>query len=65
MFSVLFVAPAGEIDLEMFSQLRLQHPGVTVHTEVVEPSAQQLHNYRGEILLPVVFLSSPELNSNS
>uniref|UniRef100_UPI003AB02C30 histamine N-methyltransferase-like n=1 Tax=Centroberyx gerrardi TaxID=166262 RepID=UPI003AB02C30 len=37
---------AGEIDLEMFSQLRLKHPGVTVDNEVVEPSSQQLHNYR-------------------
>ncbi|KAM4608284.1 histamine N-methyltransferase-like [Polymixia lowei] len=37
---------AGEIDLEMFAQLRLKHPGVTVDNEVVEPSSQQLHNYR-------------------
>ncbi|KAM7380751.1 hypothetical protein PAMP_004026 [Pampus punctatissimus] len=37
---------AGEMDLEMFSELRLKHPGVTVHNEVVEPSSQQLHNYR-------------------
>ncbi|XP_070693986.1 histamine N-methyltransferase [Pempheris klunzingeri] len=37
---------AGEIDLEMLSQLHLKHPGVTVDNEVVEPSSQQLHNYR-------------------
>lgn len=37
---------AGEIDLEMLSQLRLKHPGVTVDNEVVEPSAQQMHNYK-------------------
>nr|XP_046260170.1 histamine N-methyltransferase [Scatophagus argus] len=37
---------AGEIDLEMLSELRLKHPGVTVDNEVVEPSAQQLHNYK-------------------
>ncbi|KAM3607947.1 uncharacterized protein V6R79_016776 [Siganus canaliculatus] len=37
---------AGEIDLEMLSQLRLKHPGVTVDNEVVEPSAQQLINYK-------------------
>ncbi|XP_044222445.1 histamine N-methyltransferase [Thunnus albacares] len=37
---------AGEIDLEMFSELRLKHPGVTVDNEVVEPSSQQLHNYK-------------------
>lgn len=37
---------AGEIDLEMLSQLHLKHPGVTVDNEVVEPSAQQLINYK-------------------
>ncbi|XP_028250272.1 histamine N-methyltransferase [Parambassis ranga] len=37
---------AGEIDLEMLSELRRKHPGVTVDNEVVEPSSQQLHNYR-------------------
>ena len=42
---------AGQIDLEIFSQLRLKHPGVTVENEVVEPSAQQLHNYKGIVKL--------------
>ncbi|XP_070771237.1 histamine N-methyltransferase-like [Enoplosus armatus] len=37
---------AGDIDLEMLSELHLKHPGVTVDNEVVEPSSQQLHNYR-------------------
>ncbi|KAG7503689.1 hypothetical protein JOB18_043207 [Solea senegalensis] len=37
---------AGTIDLEMLSVLRLKHPAVTVENEVVEPSSQQLHNYR-------------------
>ncbi|KAM9709581.1 histamine N-methyltransferase-like [Menidia menidia] len=37
---------AGEIDLEMLSELRQKHPGVTVDNEVVEPSSQQLHNYK-------------------
>ncbi|XP_034549029.1 histamine N-methyltransferase-like isoform X2 [Notolabrus celidotus] len=37
---------AGEIDLEMLSKLHLQHPGVTVDNEVVEPSSQQLLNYK-------------------
>ncbi|XP_041662446.1 histamine N-methyltransferase-like [Cheilinus undulatus] len=37
---------AGEIDLEMLSVLHLKHPGVTVDNEVVEPSSQQLHNYK-------------------
>ncbi|KAK5861352.1 hypothetical protein PBY51_022757 [Eleginops maclovinus] len=37
---------AGEIDLEMLSQLRMKHPGVTVDNEVVEPSSTQLHHYK-------------------
>ncbi|KAM6978525.1 histamine N-methyltransferase-like [Tautogolabrus adspersus] len=37
---------AGEIDLEMLSKLHLRHPGATVDNEVVEPSSQQLHNYK-------------------
>ncbi|XP_077392192.1 histamine N-methyltransferase isoform X2 [Festucalex cinctus] len=36
----------GHIDLEMFSELRLKHPGVMVDYEVVEPSSQQLHSYK-------------------
>lgn len=41
------LVPAGEIDLEILSELHMKHPGVTVDNEVVEPSSQQLHNYRG------------------
>ncbi|KAJ8405974.1 hypothetical protein AAFF_G00308620 [Aldrovandia affinis] len=37
---------AGDLDLEMFSQLRLKHPGVSVHSEVVEPSSEMLENYQ-------------------
>uniref|UniRef100_A0A3Q3W023 Histamine N-methyltransferase n=1 Tax=Mola mola TaxID=94237 RepID=A0A3Q3W023_MOLML len=48
---------AGEIELEMLSGLRLKHPGVDgVDNEVVEPSAQQLHNYR------VLVSQKPDLN---
>ncbi|XP_056290737.1 histamine N-methyltransferase-like [Pseudoliparis swirei] len=36
----------GEIDLEMLSELRLKHPGVTVDNEVVDPSSIQLQNYK-------------------
>ncbi|XP_060909735.1 histamine N-methyltransferase-like [Labrus mixtus] len=36
----------GEIDLKMLSKLHLRHPGATVDNEVVEPSSQQLHNYK-------------------
>ncbi|XP_042350969.1 histamine N-methyltransferase [Plectropomus leopardus] len=37
---------AGEIDLEMLSQLCQKHPGVTVDNEVVEPSSMQLNKYK-------------------
>uniref|UniRef100_A0A3Q3MD34 Histamine N-methyltransferase n=1 Tax=Mastacembelus armatus TaxID=205130 RepID=A0A3Q3MD34_9TELE len=37
---------AGEMDLEIFSELHQKHPGVTVDNEVVEPNSQQLHNYK-------------------
>ncbi|XP_020493488.1 histamine N-methyltransferase [Labrus bergylta] len=36
----------GVIDLKMLSKLHLRHPGATVDNEVVEPSGQQLHNYK-------------------
>uniref|UniRef100_A0A3B4AIU4 Histamine N-methyltransferase n=1 Tax=Periophthalmus magnuspinnatus TaxID=409849 RepID=A0A3B4AIU4_9GOBI len=36
---------AGEIDLEMISQLCLKHLGVLVDNEVVEPNSEQFHNY--------------------
>ncbi|XP_057708920.1 histamine N-methyltransferase-like [Corythoichthys intestinalis] len=36
----------GKIDLEIFSELHLKHPGVTVVHEVVEPSSQQLDSYK-------------------
>ncbi|KAJ3591953.1 hypothetical protein NHX12_007083 [Muraenolepis orangiensis] len=37
---------AGKIDLEMFSQLRQKHPSITVDNTVVEPSSQQILNYK-------------------
>ncbi|CAN9497909.1 unnamed protein product [Ophioblennius macclurei] len=36
----------GMIDLEMLSELRQKHPGVTVDYEVVEPSDQQRQKYK-------------------
>ncbi|XP_061092951.1 histamine N-methyltransferase-like [Conger conger] len=36
----------GDVDLELFSQLRLKHPGVRVHNEVVEPSSEMLDTYK-------------------
>ncbi|KAJ8350257.1 hypothetical protein SKAU_G00253870 [Synaphobranchus kaupii] len=37
---------AGEIDLEMLSQLYLKYPGLKVDNEVVDPSSEMLHNYK-------------------
>ncbi|KAI1899232.1 hypothetical protein AGOR_G00059690 [Albula goreensis] len=37
---------AGEIDLEMMSQVRLKHPGVNIDNEVVEPSEEMMLNYK-------------------
>lgn len=37
----------GKIDLEILSELHSRHPGASVDNEVVEPSAQQLRNYKG------------------
>lgn len=37
---------AGEIDVEMLSQLRLKLPGLKVDNEVVEPSPEMMYNYK-------------------
>ncbi|KAF7216123.1 transcript variant X2 [Nothobranchius furzeri] len=47
---------AGDIDLEMLSELHKKHPEVTIDNEVVEPSSQQLHHYQ------VLVSQKPELN---
>ena len=43
----------GEVDLEMFSELRLKHLAVTVDNQVVEPIAQQLHLYKGMVRVTI------------
>lgn len=45
--------PVGEIDLEMLSELHMKYPEVTVDNEVVEPSSQRLHNYRGTLFIDI------------
>ncbi|KAM4561474.1 histamine N-methyltransferase-like isoform 2-T2 [Fundulus diaphanus] len=47
---------AGEIDLELLDELHKKHPEAMVDNEVVEPSSQQLHNYK------VLVSQKPELN---
>lgn len=59
------LVPVGEIDLEMLSQLRLKHPGVTVDNEVVEPSGQQLHNYRGTAFIDTHLTHIPQIDTIS
>lgn len=46
MFKTKFIS-VGEIDLEILSELHSRHPGALVDNEVVEPNAQQLHDYKG------------------
>lgn len=46
MFKTKFVS-VGEMDLEILSELHSRHPGASVDNEVLEPSAQQLHDYKG------------------
>lgn len=55
--------PVGEIDLEMLSVLRSKHPGVAVDNEVLEPSAQQLHNYKGSTFLEAHTFCIPQVNT--
>lgn len=47
MFKTTFIC-VGEIDLEILSELHSRHPGASVDNEVVEPSAQQLQDYKGK-----------------
>ncbi|XP_013875557.1 histamine N-methyltransferase isoform X2 [Austrofundulus limnaeus] len=50
---------AGEIDLEMLSELHKRHPDVTVDNEVVEPSSQQIHNYKALVAKTAELQSIP------
>ncbi|KAK6485160.1 histamine N-methyltransferase-like isoform X1 [Huso huso] len=46
-FNVLGVGSgAGAVDLQMLSKLQLKHPGASVNNEIVEPSSEQIHNYK-------------------
>ncbi|XP_032212135.1 histamine N-methyltransferase isoform X2 [Mustela nigripes] len=37
---------AGEIDLQILSKVQIQHPGIHINNEVVEPSAEQIAKYK-------------------
>ncbi|MBN3279119.1 HNMT methyltransferase, partial [Polyodon spathula] len=46
-FNVLGVGSgAGAIDLQILSKLQSKHPGASVNNEIVEPSSEQIHNYK-------------------
>lgn len=55
--------PLGEIDLEMLSELHKKHPGVMVDNEVVEPSHQQLYNYKGTVFTGTCFFHTTQNES--
>uniref|UniRef100_A0A2D4KJT5 Histamine N-methyltransferase n=2 Tax=Micrurus TaxID=8634 RepID=A0A2D4KJT5_9SAUR len=38
---------SGEIDLEILARLQSEYPGVIIHTDVIEPNAEQINSYKG------------------
>lgn len=71
MFKTKFIC-VGEIDLEILSELHSRHPGAWLDNEVVEPSAQQLHDYKGKdtglicvVCFPKALLFFPHFPSGS
>uniref|UniRef100_A0A2D4NN00 Histamine N-methyltransferase n=1 Tax=Micrurus surinamensis TaxID=129470 RepID=A0A2D4NN00_MICSU len=37
---------SGEIDLEILARLQSEYPGVIIHTDVIEPNAEQINSYK-------------------
>ncbi|XP_072328274.1 histamine N-methyltransferase-like isoform X1 [Scyliorhinus torazame] len=37
---------SGEIDIEILGKIQLQHPGLSIHNEVVEPNPKQISKYK-------------------
>ncbi|XP_054825869.1 histamine N-methyltransferase-like isoform X1 [Eublepharis macularius] len=37
---------AGEIDLQILAKVQVKYPGVIIHNDVIEPSAEQITNYK-------------------
>ncbi|XP_060113281.1 histamine N-methyltransferase-like isoform X2 [Heteronotia binoei] len=37
---------AGEIDLQILANVKAKYPGVIIHNEVIEPSMEQIANYK-------------------
>ncbi|KAL8183258.1 UNVERIFIED_CONTAM: hypothetical protein K2H54_028759 [Gekko kuhli] len=37
---------AGEIDLQILAKVRAKYPGAFIHNDVIEPSVEQITNYK-------------------
>ncbi|MGH0120070.1 UNVERIFIED_CONTAM: hypothetical protein FKN15_062760 [Acipenser sinensis] len=51
---LLIILASGAVDLQMLSKLQLKHPGASVNNEIVEPSSEQIHNYKGAVDLQML-----------
>ncbi|XP_044160034.1 histamine N-methyltransferase B-like [Bufo gargarizans] len=40
---------SGEIDLKIFSKIQARYPGVPIHTDIVEPSPEQILSYKENV----------------
>ncbi|XP_032084715.1 histamine N-methyltransferase [Thamnophis elegans] len=40
---------SGEIDLEILARLQSEYPGVIIHTDVIEPNAEQINSYKESV----------------
>ncbi|XP_062972660.1 histamine N-methyltransferase-like [Elgaria multicarinata webbii] len=40
---------AGEIDLQILTKLQVKYPGVLIHNDVIEPSAEQIIDYKERV----------------
>ncbi|XP_058049762.1 histamine N-methyltransferase [Ahaetulla prasina] len=40
---------SGEIDLEILARLQSEYPGVVIHTDVIEPNAEQMNSYKERV----------------
>ncbi|KAM3917630.1 histamine N-methyltransferase isoform 2-T3 [Leptodactylus fuscus] len=40
---------SGEIDLQIFSKIQARYPGVTINTDIVEPSSEQILSYKERV----------------
>uniref|UniRef100_A0ACB8G0Z8 Uncharacterized protein n=1 Tax=Sphaerodactylus townsendi TaxID=933632 RepID=A0ACB8G0Z8_9SAUR len=38
---------AGEIDLQILKKVQAKYPGVIIYNDVIEPSVEQIINYKG------------------